>query len=180
LGNIYAAQFFAQAERDEGRLGAGGRHQAHHTIIGNGGLNVLNLTGGLDLSGSETLTLQGTAADAFVINVPDAADFEMIGSSQIRVSGGLLPQNVLFNLLDTGTGYDVIGNRIDGVILSPFAEFGASGLIFGEIIASDVQLHSGASVTNTFVPIPPTAVLLGSGLLGLGLLGGRKHWFRRN
>jgi hypothetical protein len=150
------------------------------TIIGNGGLNVLNLSGGLSLSGSEVLTLQGTAADAFVINVPNDEAFSMIGTSKILVSGGLLPQNVLINLLETNASYSVLGDEIDGIILAPNVLFTASGLIVGEVIGHDVTLHSSAIVRNPVVPVPPTAILFGSGLLGLGLLGGRRKWFRKS
>jgi choice-of-anchor A domain-containing protein len=143
------------------------------TIIGSGGLNVLNLTGGLSLLG-ETLTLQGTAADAFVINVP--AGFTMTGASNILVDGGVLPHNVLINLLGVG-GYSFLGDEINGIILAPIGSFNAHGLILGELIANQVALASGAVVRNPAVPVPPSAILLGSGLLGLGLLGGRKHWF---
>jgi hypothetical protein len=149
------------------------------TIIGTGGLNVINLTGGLALTGTETLTLQGTAADAFVINVPNNAAFSMLGTSQILVAGGLLEQNVLFNLLEDNAPYTVAGAEIDGLILAPNVLFIATGTIIGEIIASDVQLHSSAQLIDPVVPVPPSVLLFGSGLLGLGLVGGRK-WFRKS
>lgn len=149
------------------------------TLTGNGGLNVINLTGGLSLT-SATLTLSGGASDAFVINVPSGDTFSLTGSAKILVTGGLLPQNVLFNVLGR-SGTDT-GDTIDGIILMPTGALNADGLIHGELIAKNLVLESGAIVQSPGgqVPIPPSAILFGSGLLGLGLLGGRKQWFRKS
>ncbi len=149
-------------------------------INGNGGLNVINLTGGLSLSGSNVLDLQGTAADAFVINLPNGAGFSLTSTSKIVVTGGLKPENVLFNLLNSTTPYSsLLGDEIDGILLAPNVLVDFHGLVFGEVIGHDVSMHSDSTVRDS-VPVPPSAILFGSGLLGLGILGGPRRWFRKS
>jgi protocatechuate 3,4-dioxygenase beta subunit len=65
------------------------------TISGNGGTNVISLAS-VDLVAG-TLTIQGTASDVFVINV--AGKFELDGS-QMRLTGGVRPCNILWNFAD--------------------------------------------------------------------------------
>jgi hypothetical protein len=142
----------------------------------NGALNIINLSaGGLILT--QNLTIDGDANTAVVFNVPNNQPFSMAGA-QILLSGGIRPENVLFNLLETDSAYGVANSTINGIVLAPNVLFSASGTVFGEVIGSDVTLHSSANVINPSVPVPPSVFLFGSGLLGLGFVGGRK-WFRK-
>src|SRR5262249_19005925 len=65
-------------------------------ITGNGGTNVIAAKS-IQLSGSETLTLAGGPQDHFLFNVPGR--FTLTGSSAIKLTGGVAPTNVLFNVL---------------------------------------------------------------------------------
>lgn len=145
-------------------------------VIGNGSLNVINIASLLDISGGHTLQLVGGAADAFVFNVGGL--FELDGT--IQLVGGVLPQNVLIN--ETGGGLALVNDTgvMSGIILDATGFANIHGQVTGEVIANQVTVQSGGFVdAPPAVPIPPTAILLGSGLLGLGLLGGRKKWFRK-
>ena len=80
----------------DGKAGADAEAQRRHdssiTIKGNGGVNVVTLPSLHVVNG--TVTIQGTAADIFVINV--AGKFELDGS-QWRLTGGVRACNLLWN-----------------------------------------------------------------------------------
>jgi hypothetical protein len=54
------------------------------------------------------LTINGSAADTFVLNDSGGYDFT---KSYIKLTGGITPGNVLFNVTGTGTGVDVEGDE---------------------------------------------------------------------
>src|SRR4029077_6604403 len=59
------------------------------------GKYVMNLSNFV-LSGGSTLTLNGAAGSAFVLNI--TGKFDISGASQIKLTGGLTPSDVLFNV----------------------------------------------------------------------------------
>jgi hypothetical protein len=103
------------------------------------------------LSGGSTLTLQGTAATTFIINVANSFS---LSSSKVVLSGGLLASNVLFNV--RGNGSDVSlsgGSSISGTILATNRNASLSGQssLTGSLIANKVALSGGSVVKR-----PPT------------------------
>ncbi len=96
------------------------------TITGNGGQNVINITGNFHLSGGNTLTISGGAKDSFIINAP--AGLQLDGGSNIVLSG-LAPNQVLFNFPTGSTGQvQFSGNSTTaGIYLAPYLQMQISG-----------------------------------------------------
>ena len=110
------------------------------TIVGDG-CTVLSLRN-FKLSGDSVLTLTGTAGTAFVINVKDS--FKLTGNSQIVLSGGLTPADVLFNVLHTGGKAELSGKAMGvGILLAARREVKLTGssMWTGEVIANKVHVH---------------------------------------
>lgn len=132
------------------------------TITGNGGLNVINITG---LKGAE-LTLSGGANDFFVFNVSDVVDT----NKQMFLTGGLDSSRVLWNLTaSSGQAFKTAGgNSSVGTFLAVNgADFQFSNLVLdGALInaGGHIQFVSGSELTggNTFTIPEPSAVLLGA------------------
>ena len=142
---------------------------------------------------SDVLTITGGPSASFVLNVTGGFD---VSHGEIRLSGGILADNVLFNVTGTGTtvtvhkddsifigtllavNRDIIISEL-GVDSAPGAGPGNPGFL-GRIIGAlnhELTVHSGAQVTHpptSQVPEPPTLLLLGSGLLVGGILGRKK------
>src|SRR5262245_29714169 len=117
------------------------------TITGDGGTNVISAQS-IRLSGSETLTLAGGPHDSFLFNVPGR--FNLSGTSAIKLTGGVVPTNVLFNVLgpeDVGK-VELTGKSFGvGTFLVPERSFSfGPSVIEGAVIAGgkDIQIHSGA------------------------------------
>jgi hypothetical protein len=145
------------------------------TIVGNGGTNVVNVSGNL----TAPLTLTGTAADKFIVNVQGG--IALGGNTAIGAGSGVTPGQVVFNVL----GGDVnthVGNAVNGILLDANGNMTLDGKFNNEIIGGgkSITLMSGAVVNgpsppNT-VPAPPSVVLLG---LGGALLALRQYRSRR-
>jgi hypothetical protein len=136
------------------------------------GLVVINVTSFVGLT--QDINITGGAGDGLVLNlpafVPGIVAFNAIGVD---------PLNILYNSTVVGTSYEML-NDIDGIWLAPFSEFAMGSLtLTGTAVAEEVHMHSNVTVNNPFVPVPPSVYLFGSGLLGLGLVGGRK-WFHKS
>ena len=113
-----------------------------------GGTYVLNLTN-LVLSAS-TLTLTGDASTNYVINV--SRFMSLSSGSKIQLSGGLQPQNVLFNLRNSAS-FDVTlsgASTVDGIILAANRNVKLTGasVVTGEVIARGVSLSGNSRVIN--------------------------------
>jgi choice-of-anchor A domain-containing protein len=137
------------------------------TIVGNGGTNVISARS-INLSGSTILTLSGGANDVFIINVTGA--LASSGSGTIRLVGGVLPSQVLFNALGSGGGamtVNLSGTSVfEGTILAPHRDFSIGpATLDGAVICggSTLQVHSGAQVTTDLFspPVAATASLSG-------------------
>jgi hypothetical protein len=152
------------------------------TITGNGGTNVISALS-IRLSGSEALTLVGGPRDTFLFNVPGR--FGLSGTSAIQLSGGVLPTNVLFNILgpeDVGT-VDLSGKSLGiGTFLLPERSFSLGPAVLeGSVIAGgkDIRIHSGAHVRQTpptldTAPEPASLTLLAVGALAFAGYGWRR------
>jgi hypothetical protein len=124
---------------------------------------------------TQDLNITGGASDCIILNMPAPAGISMTG--EINALGGLSPANVLLNSDFDGGVYAFL-NDIDGIWLSPGSQFrlGSADMV-GAAIGSCVHWHSAATLDPvTPIPLPPSVLLMGSGLLGLGFLGRRK-WF---
>ncbi len=138
-------------------------------------LNKINLSG-------VTLTLNGTASDYYIFNIATALT---LSHASILLSGGLTPNNVLFNITRVGgTGLGMSGGLatesvLYGIVLANNSQVSeAPGLVVGEIISGDnVSIASGAQVQGITVPDAASSGLLLS--LACGVLAlARPHRLR--
>jgi hypothetical protein len=116
------------------------------TITGSGKvvlqLQTLNLSSG-------TLTLSGAAGTCFIINVQN--QFSLSNSAQIVLSGGVRPQDVLFNVYGTGSQVTLSGSsQFNGILLATKRTVNISGQtqVRGEVIANSVVVSGNASVVT--------------------------------
>jgi choice-of-anchor A domain-containing protein len=135
--------------------------------------NVIGITS-LNLGNGQTLTLNGSASDEFIINVSGSF---VLNSGKILLTGGLTADNVVFNVTASGNAVQTSGGLnnesvVDGILLAPNSGIAfAPGLVNGELIAggSTVHLVSGGSADGftASVPEPSTYFLMAGGLLAL-------------
>jgi hypothetical protein len=138
------------------------------TINGNGGMNVIDVSGITLTNG--VLTLHGSASDTFVIN--DSGGFTF-SNSTMALSGGLTSANVLINVTKdvaiTGGGTNP---TFYGTILAPNSDISVhDDTLNGALIGKTIEDTSGFKVNGpTAVPLPAPAVS-GAVLFGVMALG---------
>ncbi len=152
------------------------------TITGNGGLNVVDLTKGVNMTSGSVLTISGDANDVFVINV-DSQFVSNNGASVVL--NGVMANQILWNYLGslaaTFTGGN-LSNTWEGTVLAPYAQISAQDRTFnGALIAGDsISMTSNPVLNFQAFRVPMTAApepasvataLLGGGLVfgGVGL-----------
>lgn len=119
------------------------------TIVGNGGLNVINVNK-IDLKRRrDSLTLQGGPNDEFVINVVSKVQLDR--RSEIKLSGGILPSKVLFNFVGPSSKLNMRGNsKAVGTYLIPNSDATLEGgrtLLTGAVYArKGIKLIRGAKI----------------------------------
>ena len=164
-----------------GNINLGGSSTQTITATPGENVNVIDVSS-ITLGASAVLTLSGSASTEFIINDPGV--FNMGGSSQLLLTGGLTENNVVFNLTESGGGASTVqlaGEHAYGIYLAPKADVLVDpGIVYGQVIAGGgtLSINSGAQVIAppiTSVPTPATLSLLGTGLLGLGLIALRKR-----
>jgi len=141
------------------------------TVTGNGGLNVIAVTGNINLGGSNSFIVSGGASDIFVVNI--SGTLTMNGSAQLGISGGMTDSRVLYNFIGASGNISLqVGNVVHGTMLGPNYSITNGdgdyhgGMIFG---GSQIKLLSGATVQNVpFIPEPATSLLA---LVALGMIG---------
>ena len=126
------------------------------TLTGVVGVNVICVKDVI-LSGKQ-VTLTGPAGAEFIIKV--RGKFVLTGGGQgprIRVAGGVLPKDVLYNIIGAGSDVAFSGGGggvgcckaiVDGTLLAPLRKIRLSpGLVNGQVISGkDINIVSGASV----------------------------------
>lgn len=161
------------------------------TITGNG-VNVIDVTGNINLGGSSALTLSGGANAYFIFNVSGTVMFG--GSSAITLTGGATANHVLFNVTDVDTSNYAVqlasGTHAVGTFLVPYSGMDIHGgslgnpVLLGAIIADGSGGSSGIDVMSTAYltqesfqvsPEPSSAVVVAVvGLTALGLAALRR------
>lgn len=142
-------------------------------IIQSTGLQtVVNITGSVNLGGSNSLFLKGGPNDKFVINIFGGLD--MNGSAQIAglLGSGVDPSDVLVNVVGTGSKITTkVDNLIGGTVLAPYRQYelhSVNGAVIGGNL--EMKLMSGSTVDHTpFIPVPEPGSAM---LAALALTGG--------
>src|SRR5207248_2199440 len=117
---------------------------AQHDRPGNS--TVLNLNS-IVLGNSATLTLVGTAADNFILNVSN--QFSLTSQSKIVLSGGLSWDDVLFNIKGNGSDVTLDGqSTLNGILMANKRTVSLTGgsLVAGEVIANKIKLSGSSRV----------------------------------
>ncbi len=119
---------------------------ANKTVNGVSGLNVVNITGKINLNNA-SLTLNGPANAFFVVNV--AGSISLNGSGGILATGGMPASHLLINMTGTGINLNTqVGNVIQGTVLGA----NAGGTIRGNVGA--VLLGRNFSLSNVTLTHP--------------------------
>lgn len=139
------------------------------TIVGNGGLNVIRITG--NVAFKTTLTLVGGPNDMFVFQYTSADKDPLVLSGANIILNGVSTANVLWNLAGTGGDVTISSSaNVFGTILAPFRDITVdNATVIGSVIGGGngafLSIHSSAQI---LVPEPSTIV---GGLLLLLPLG---------
>ena len=128
-------------------------------ITGGPGLNVIEVKK-IELDNAETLTLEGDASSFFVINL--SRKFKLKEASFIILSGGILPENVLFNLLGDEDSAIESGSVAYGRILAPYAKMkikGVGSLLVGAIIGGkEIKFEDGGRLRTFDAELAPGSI----------------------
>jgi hypothetical protein len=148
----------------------------NQVIIGNGGLNVIRITG--DVTLKQTLTLQGNASDSFIFQFTsgtgDGHDVLELSGMQMILAGGVQADNVVWNLSNTGGGVSIHGGGtlVYGNFLAPDRDIHVeSSIVLGRLIGGGsgnlLDVHSTSTVTAPVPDSGATVLLLALALGGI-------------
>ena len=131
------------------------------TVTGNGGLNVIAINGNIQNS----LILSGNSNDIFIVNVTGNVDLS--GSETLGLAGGVTADHVLYNFTDHGGTINILSNSaVNGTLLALHDDIIVDGTFNGEIIGGGAELillpgttvnqdPFSAPATNPTGPISP-------------------------
>lgn len=157
------------------------------TIMGNGGLNVIAVPNGVQLSGGGTaLRLQGGPSDMFVFQVSGGGSNTLVLSgTTMTLLGDINPGNILWNVTGNQPGVVTIssGANVDGIFLAPLRNISVNNATLdGAVIGggrtsggpSGIGLNVSSSTINLPAPAPPvetpepsTLTMMGAGVISL-------------
>jgi hypothetical protein len=121
------------------------------TITGHSGLNVIDVTGNINLSNG-SLTLSGPADAFFIVNV--GGSLTLGGSGGIKVGGSVPASHLLINMFGAGKSVNThVGNVVQGTLLGPQVGGSLDGAFGSLLLGRNFSLMSG--VTITFQGCPP-------------------------
>jgi choice-of-anchor A domain-containing protein len=157
------------------------------TITGNGGMNVIRITGAVTLK--QTFNLVGGPSDIFVFQLTSDHKDVLTLSGVIMNLVGVNAANILWDLNGEGDDISITsGAIVYGTFLAPNRSITVDhGNILGRVIGGGpmdnfLSIHSGSQITipnppvGAEVPLPPTAW---AGLGLMGVLGASKLRRRR-
>jgi hypothetical protein len=143
------------------------------TVVGNGGLNVIHVTGSSGISGGgSTFTLQGTASDYFIFQFTTANSGHILTLSGTTMNiTGVNPDHIYWAF--NGLGGDLVissGATVYGNFLAPDRQIvvdhgDVTGRLIGGGSGTLLNIHSSSHV----IPEPST---LASLVIGLALVAG--------
>ena len=107
---------------------------------------MLNLTT-LSLGKNQTLTLSGSSTDVFILNISQT--FLLAAQSQIVLTGGLIWNDVLFNV--TGKGSQVtLGaqSTLNGILMANKRTVYMDGgsIVRGEVVSNQLTMVGGSQI----------------------------------
>jgi len=120
------------------------------TVWGNSPLNLTSL-----IIRHGTLTLQGTAGTAFIINIRN--QFSLSHSAKIVLSGGLTPEDVVFNVLGSGSDIVIRGQSdLTGTLEAIYrtVRITRHSVVTGDVIAREIKLRRGGHIIDLPVVSP--------------------------
>jgi hypothetical protein len=161
-----------------------------NNIVGNGGINVININGNFSSNSANSPLITGGPNDLFVFNISGNASF---GNASIPTLVGVNPDQILWNLTaSSGNCLSTSGGSAMqfGTFLAvngcnfQFSNLGLTGQLING--GGNIQLVSGSSInafapfieTPEIIPEPGSLALFGSGLFGIAAAMRRK--FRRH
>ncbi|GEM_PF-2498956 len=127
------------------------------TVTGAPGETVVLKLQNFILSGNGVFTLQGTSTTNFVINVTNQFSITGNGTARIDLAGGLKWDNVLFNVVGTGSDVQISGNgKLTGVLMANKRTVDLSGnaLVTGEVVANKIKISGNGKIVHPPISSP--------------------------
>jgi hypothetical protein len=119
------------------------------TVTGNSGVNVVNVSGDVNLSNG-SLTLTGPSDAYFVVNV--GGSITLGGSGGIVVAGSVPADQLIVNMTNSGSVNTHVGNDIQGYLLGPTSGGSLDGTFDAVDLGGSFSLMSNANVTGLTPP----------------------------
>ncbi len=94
------------------------------TIKGNGGANIIQVNGSINLSSGNNLILSGGANDSFVINITGGLSLNV---ASIQVTGGVQQGAVIINMEGSGSAVTLQNSNTVGVIMALYRNINING-----------------------------------------------------
>jgi Ice-binding-like/Dockerin type I domain len=130
-------------------------------VIGNGGVNVIRITGDI----RDSLTFSGTPADVFIVNV--SGKLMLTGNSQLGLAGGATADHVLYNIIGAGGNVSTgSGNVVNGTLLAPNRTLHLDGVFNGEVIGGGTIKLSDTHINGVEFELPTAARVLSTVING--------------